>query len=110
IANLKTRSASGAMVPIGSVATFDSKTGPYRVVRYNLHPAVEVDGDTAPGFSSGRSLVTRRETRRGVAVDLDRGVEVVTHHPVGPGLAVERGDRSDRHHRARGRAGLEVGD
>jgi len=58
IANLKTRSASGAMVPIGSVATFDSKTGPYRVMRYNLHPAVAIDGDTAPGYSSGQSLKT----------------------------------------------------
>ncbi|MDB5672363.1 MAG: transporter, partial [Alphaproteobacteria bacterium] len=58
IANLKTRSNSGSMVPLGSVATFSDKTGPYRVVRYNLHPAVEVDGDTAPGFSSGRSLAT----------------------------------------------------
>jgi hydrophobe/amphiphile efflux-1 (HAE1) family protein len=56
IANLKTRSNSGAMVPIGSVATFQDKTGPYRVVRYNLFPAVEVDGDTAPGYSSGQSL------------------------------------------------------
>src|SRR3546814_7686068 len=46
------------MVPIGSVATFDSKTGPYRVTRYNLHPAVAVDGDTAPGYSSGASLTT----------------------------------------------------
>lgn len=58
IANLKTRSNSGAMVPIGSVSTFQDKTGPYRVVRYNLFPAVEVDGDTAPGYSSGRSLMT----------------------------------------------------
>ena len=58
IANLKTRSNSGAMVPIGSVATFQDKTGPYRVTRYNLFPAVEVDGDTAPGFSSGQSLKT----------------------------------------------------
>jgi multidrug efflux pump subunit AcrB len=58
IANLKTRSNSGAMVPIGSVATFEDKTGPYRVVRYNMFPAVEVDGNTAPGFSSGQSLVT----------------------------------------------------
>ncbi len=57
IANLKTRSNSGAMVPIGSVSTFRDKTGPYRVVRYNLFPAVEVDGDTAPGYSSGQSLV-----------------------------------------------------
>ncbi|WP_156350990.1 efflux RND transporter permease subunit, partial [Achromobacter sp. 2789STDY5608628] len=58
IANLKTRSDSGAMVPIGSVATFKSETGPFRVVRYNLFPAVEVDGDTAPGSSTGRSLAT----------------------------------------------------
>jgi len=58
IANLKTRSESGAMVPIGSVATFKNETGPFRVVRYNLFPAVEVDGDTAPGSSTGRSLTT----------------------------------------------------
>ncbi|WP_156840990.1 efflux RND transporter permease subunit [Novosphingobium aquimarinum] len=58
IANLKTRSASGAMVPIGSVATFENKTGPYRVVRYNLLPAIEVDGNSLPGFSSGQSLAT----------------------------------------------------
>ena len=46
------------MVPIGSVSTFRDKTGPYRVVRYNLLPAVEIDGDTAPGYSSGQSLST----------------------------------------------------
>ena len=56
IANLKTRSTSGAMVPLGAVATFQDKTGPFRVTRYNLFPAVEVDGDTAPGYSSGQSL------------------------------------------------------
>jgi len=61
IANLKTRSNSGAMVPIGSVATFQDKTGPYRVVRYNLFPAVEVDGDTAPGYSSGQSLASMEQ-------------------------------------------------
>ncbi|MCP1469524.1 hydrophobe/amphiphile efflux-1 (HAE1) family protein [Sphingobium sp. OAS761] len=58
IANLKTRSDSGAMVPIGSVATFQDKTGPYRVVRYNLRRAIEVDGNTPPGYSSGQSLAT----------------------------------------------------
>ncbi|MEO5774444.1 MAG: multidrug efflux RND transporter permease subunit [Sphingomicrobium sp.] len=58
IANLRTRSDSGAMVPIGSVTTFQDRTGPYRVARYNGFPAVEIDGDTAPGFSSGQSLKT----------------------------------------------------
>ncbi|WP_448097640.1 efflux RND transporter permease subunit [Luteibacter yeojuensis] len=56
IANLKTRSDSGAMVPVGAVATLKDETGPYRVVRYNLFPAVEVDGDTAPGYSTGYSM------------------------------------------------------
>ena len=58
IALLKTRSNSGAMVPIGSVATFEDKTGPYRVTRYNLFPAVEVDGETAPGTSTGQAMGT----------------------------------------------------
>jgi hydrophobe/amphiphile efflux-1 (HAE1) family protein len=58
IANLRTRSDSGAMVPIGAVTTFHDRTGPYRVTRYNLLPAVEVDGDTAPGYSTGHSLAT----------------------------------------------------
>ena len=46
------------MVPLGSVATLSDTTGPYRVTRYNLAPAVAVDGDTAPGYSSGQSLTT----------------------------------------------------
>jgi hydrophobe/amphiphile efflux-1 (HAE1) family protein len=71
IANLKTRSNSGAMVPIGSVSTFENKTGPYRVTRYNLFPAVEVDGDTAPGYSSGRSLMTMEK----LASELPPGYE-----------------------------------
>ena len=58
IASLYTRSSNGAMVPMGSVATFSDTTGPYRVTRYNLAPAVAVDGDTAPGFSTGQSLTT----------------------------------------------------
>jgi hydrophobe/amphiphile efflux-1 (HAE1) family protein len=56
IAQLKTRSNSGAMVPVGAVANFTNKTGPYRVVRYNLYPSIEVEGETAPGHSSGQAL------------------------------------------------------
>ena len=54
IAQLKTRSTSGAMVPIGSIATFEDRTGPYRVTRYNLFPAVEMDGEPAPGTRPAR--------------------------------------------------------
>ncbi len=61
IASLQTRSDNGAMVPIGSIATLHDTTGPYRVTRYNLSPAVAVDGDTAPGYSTGQSLVTMKK-------------------------------------------------
>ncbi len=56
IGNLKTRNAKGQMVPIGSVASFDFITGAYRVPRYNLYPAAEVQGATLPGYSSGFAL------------------------------------------------------
>ena len=61
IANLKTRSASGAMVPIGSVATLRDDSGPARVVRYNLFPASELQGQAAPGVSSGQALDTMEQ-------------------------------------------------
>jgi hydrophobe/amphiphile efflux-1 (HAE1) family protein len=56
IVNLKTRSSSGAMVPLGSVATLRDDSGPYRVVRHNLYPAAELQGDRLPGFSSGEAI------------------------------------------------------
>ncbi|HMK68046.1 MAG TPA: efflux RND transporter permease subunit, partial [Stellaceae bacterium] len=56
IANYKTRNDSGNMVPIGSVATFRDITGPYRVPRYNLYPAAELQGNTLPGYSTGYAL------------------------------------------------------
>ncbi|MGV3768691.1 MAG: efflux RND transporter permease subunit [Sphingobium phenoxybenzoativorans] len=56
IGNLKTRSASGAMVPMASIMTLRNDSGPYRVVRYNLYPAAELQGETVRGYSSGQSL------------------------------------------------------
>ncbi|WP_428485888.1 efflux RND transporter permease subunit [Rhodopila sp.] len=56
IARFRTRNASGGMVPLGSVASFDYVTGPYRVPRYNLFPAAEVQGGTVPGVSSSYAL------------------------------------------------------
>src|SRR6202047_4405031 len=56
IARLKVRNASGEMVPIGSVATFNDETAPYRVPRYNLYPAADVLGSAAPGVASGTAM------------------------------------------------------
>jgi hydrophobe/amphiphile efflux-1 (HAE1) family protein len=56
IGQLKTRSASGTMVPLGAIVNLRRTTGPYRVLRYNLYPGAEIQGDTAPGYSSGQGL------------------------------------------------------
>ncbi len=58
IQRLKTRNVNGAMVPLGSVLDVEWRGGPDRVVRYNMYPASEVQGDSAPGFSSGQSIAT----------------------------------------------------
>ena len=56
VGELKTRSVEGGMVPLSSVASFEDRTGPYRVPRYNLYPAAEVQGATLPGTSTGEAL------------------------------------------------------
>jgi multidrug efflux pump subunit AcrB len=56
ITRLKARNTSGEMVPIGTVAQVRSQTVPYRVPRYNLFPAAEVQGVAAPGIATGTAL------------------------------------------------------
>lgn len=66
IANLRTRSTSGAVVPLGSLIDVRRVTGPDRVVRYNLFPSAEIYGNAAPGFSSGQAIATMEELARKV--------------------------------------------
>ena len=49
------------MVPLGAVATFQEITGPYRVPRYNLFPAAEIQGSTLPGFSTGQAIAAMEQ-------------------------------------------------
>ncbi|TWU10677.1 efflux RND transporter permease subunit [Allorhodopirellula heiligendammensis] len=58
ILKLRTRSASGATVSLGSVVEVDQIAGPDRLVRFNLYPAADVNGSTMPGFSTGQSLAS----------------------------------------------------
>ncbi len=64
IGRLRTASNDGRMVPLGSVATFHETSGPYRVPRYNLFPAAEVQGDTAPGASTGQAIAAMEQVLR----------------------------------------------
>jgi multidrug efflux pump subunit AcrB len=61
IGQLQVRSAGGEMVPLASVATLRNDSGPERVVRYNMFPAVELQGQAAPGVSSGDALTTMEQ-------------------------------------------------
>lgn len=53
---LRVRSNSGAMVPIGTIATFEDTSGPARLPRYNLYTAAAITGNAASGYSSGDAL------------------------------------------------------
>ena len=53
---LRARNGAGQMVPIGSVAELKSITSPYRVPRYDLYPAAELQGVGAPGVATGTAL------------------------------------------------------
>jgi hydrophobe/amphiphile efflux-1 (HAE1) family protein len=53
---LKARNAAGEMVPIGTVAQLRDTTIPYRIPRYNLYPAAEVQGVAALGVATGTAL------------------------------------------------------
>ncbi|HRD68787.1 MAG TPA: multidrug efflux RND transporter permease subunit [Legionella sp.] len=58
---LKVRNNDGNMVPIGSVATAKDIIGPSRLPRYNLYPAIDLQGDVSPGFSTGVALDTMEQ-------------------------------------------------
>jgi hydrophobe/amphiphile efflux-1 (HAE1) family protein len=54
--NIRVRNSAGATVPIGAFTTVTDKSGPFRVPRYNLYPAAELDGQPAPGVSQGQAI------------------------------------------------------
>lgn len=54
--NLKVRSATGALVPLGTLVSFREATGPATVTRHNIYPAISVQGAGAPGVSSVSAL------------------------------------------------------
>jgi multidrug efflux pump len=64
IGRLKTRNAHGDMVPLGSLVSVRQGYGPDQVMHYNGFPAAEINGGSAPGFSSGQA-------QRAIATVLD---------------------------------------
>jgi multidrug efflux pump len=56
VGRLKVRNTLGDMVPLGSVAKVEEVNGPLILTRYNMYPAAAINGNTAPGFSSGEGI------------------------------------------------------
>jgi hydrophobe/amphiphile efflux-1 (HAE1) family protein len=56
VLNIRVRNSSGSTVPLGAFTTVRDISGPYRVPRYNLYPAAELDGSAAPGSSQGQAI------------------------------------------------------
>ena len=50
ILKIRVRNSSGETVPLGSFTTVRDIAGPYRVPRYNLYPAAELDATAIPGY------------------------------------------------------------
>jgi len=53
---LEVRNLSGRMIPLGTIAKVAMVSGPQIIPRYNLYPSATVNGQAAPGFSSGQAM------------------------------------------------------
>lgn len=53
---LKVRSATGALVPLGTLVEIRDTSGPALVQRYNMYVSVPLQGNPAPGVSTGDAL------------------------------------------------------
>jgi HAE1 family hydrophobic/amphiphilic exporter-1 len=56
IARLRVRSANGALVPLGTLVEIRDVSGPDLIQRYNMYSSVPLQGNPAPGVSSGDAL------------------------------------------------------
>ena len=56
INRLRVRSSTGALVPMGTLVEMREVSGPDLVQRYNMFTSVALQGDAAPGISSGAAL------------------------------------------------------
>jgi multidrug efflux pump len=55
IGSLEVRSASGQMIPLTALLNIQSSVGPERAMRYNGFLSADVNGQAAPGYSSGQA-------------------------------------------------------
>lgn len=52
---------AGEMVPFSSFLRIEKVYGPEQVTRYNMYPSAMINGQPAPGFSSGQAIAAVKE-------------------------------------------------
>ena len=62
VKKLRVRNSHGQMVPLGSLATVRLVSGPLVLTRYNMYPAASIQGNTAPGVSTGEAIAAMQAT------------------------------------------------
>ncbi len=60
VRQLRIRSDTGRMVPLGTLASVEDRSGPVLIMRYNMYPAAAVNITPAPGVSSGQAIALAR--------------------------------------------------
>lgn len=63
------RSKSGLMVPLSSLVSVHYANGPNYISRFNGFPAARINGNAAPGYSSGQAMDVMEEVAREVLPD-----------------------------------------
>ena len=66
LTRLYTRSNQGEMVPLSAVVTTRWVTGPDLLPHFNGFPAAKVNGNAAPGYSTGQAIAAMEEVAREV--------------------------------------------
>ena len=82
------------MVPLSTLVTVKPITGPDSISHYNLYRSAEINGDTAPGYSSGQAIAAMEELAR---------------RTLPPGMSYEWSGLALQELEAGGRAGLVFG-
>ncbi len=64
INRLRVRSSTGALVPLGTLVEMREVSGPDLIQRYNMFTSVALQGNAAPGVSSGTALDAMEDLAR----------------------------------------------
>jgi hydrophobe/amphiphile efflux-1 (HAE1) family protein len=69
VKRLWVRSERGEMVPLSTLVSLSRMSGPRDIPHYNVYRAAKIQGQAAPGYSSGQALDKMEEIARNVMPD-----------------------------------------